>query len=122
MSVLNDANQNDAVKFHAVKALNKLFTAGVMKQPAVVAPSIDALIDQINREFGPGTPQDERDGFHYFRREVIRTLGATRFPAHPQAKKGRPAEALARIMNRTPMSNRPPVWTSGSRQPSAWRR
>lgn len=113
IEILKDANQNDGVKFHAVRGsgltldgrgggLAKLLALEAIKQPEREAAAITALLELLKREpkFSPKPSKEEVDGFIVFRREIVRALASSRRPALADAKgDGRTAEALARIMD-----------------------
>jgi hypothetical protein len=108
VEVLDDANQNDAVKFYALRGLKNLFVQAFQTSPVTFqnkdreARAILALIKFIERKptVSPNATKEELDGYRFVRREAIRALGYTRYPAVEVKGKleGRTAQVLLRVV------------------------
>jgi len=118
LKVIKDKDQIDAVKFWALHGLEGLFTASyslsavpVNERPNRRAMSredlenqiIVALVDFVLRKpnLPPNPTPEEIEGFRYVRRQAIRALAQTRFPAVMSKKEfvGTPtALALSRVL------------------------
>ncbi len=79
--VLKDENASDAVKLWVAHGLHDLF-ALKRPDPKKEKPAIQALLAYLIKQSSrKDLPESEADGLRFVRREVIRTLGETRFPA-----------------------------------------
>jgi hypothetical protein len=87
IEVLDDPEQNDAVKFYALSGMKGLFeftqTANIPLEPGRVARCVEALLRFIKRK--PALPAEaskrEWDAVIYVRREAVRALALSRYPA-----------------------------------------
>ena len=118
LKVLKDKDQPDAVKLWALRGLGGLFTAAytastvpvnerpnrrAFKNSDLEDKCIVALVEFVLRKpnLAPNPTPEEVEAFRYVRREAIRTLAQTRFPAVMNKKEfvGTPtALALARVL------------------------
>ena len=118
LKVLKDKDQPDAVKLWALRGLGGLFTAAytastvpvnerpnrrAFKNSDLEDKCIVALVEFVLRKpnLPPNPTPEEVEAFRYVRREAIRTLAQTRFPAVMNKKEfvGTPtALALARVL------------------------
>jgi hypothetical protein len=108
LKILKDKNQNDAVKVWALRGLKNVFRAkntpdvDRFKDTDDVADYIRDMLDFLGRK--PDLPAnampEEVEAFKYVRREAIRAVAQTRYPAIEKKKAvlGRPALELLRIM------------------------
>lgn len=82
IDVLKDPNESDAVKLYAARGLKELFA---VKQPDAKreARYIQVLLDYLTQKSSGPTdkPPEEEDALRFVRREVIRALGESRYPA-----------------------------------------
>jgi hypothetical protein len=104
VDLLQDANQNDGVKYYALQGLSNLFNLPMQEPPVLnrdrQAKAIKAVIEFVNRKaaFTAVTGPDEVEGFRVLRREAIRALAACRIPAINDTD--RPALVLLRVVAR----------------------
>jgi hypothetical protein len=118
LKIIKDKDQIDAVKFWALHGLEGLFTASYTSSavPVNERPNrraltkadledqiIVALVDFVLRKpnLRPNPTPEEVEGFRYVRRQAIRALAQTRFPAVMNKKEfvGTPtALALSRVL------------------------
>jgi hypothetical protein len=108
LEILQDSKQSDAVRYWAVHGLRELFRAAHQPEPVLMRnkereeKSIQALIGVIEHK-GPamGLPE-EIEGARVYRREAVRALALTRYPALVDVKdkkvKARPALVLLRVL------------------------
>ena len=117
LAILKDKNQNDAVKLWALIGLKNLFRAKSnpdvegFKDRDEEVDYIHELLEFLARKpsLPPNATDEEREAFRYVRREAIRALGQTRYPALLKKKVplGRPALELVRIMRNDGISPEP---------------
>jgi hypothetical protein len=113
LEILNDSEQLEAVKLWALVGLKNTFKGDPFSQigrdafvdKSLEAQCVKALEDfVINRKpaFGSDATSGEIDAYRYLRREAIRALGQTRFPALAQRKElvAKPALDLLRIIRK----------------------
>jgi hypothetical protein len=118
LKVIKDKDQPDAVKLWALRGLGGLFTAAyslsatpvneranrrVLANSDLEDQIIRALVEFVLRKpsLPPNPTPEETEAFRYVRREAIRALAQTRFPAVMNKKEfvGTPtALALARVL------------------------
>ena len=102
--ILSDDTQNDALKLWAVRGLGRFFEA-TRKVPGILfvnkdreAKCILAVLKFVDRKpaAGANASREEWEAFRYLRREGVRTLGLTRYPAVEVKGKieGRTAQTL----------------------------
>ena len=108
LKILKDKNQYDAVKFWALRGLKNVFRAkntpdvDRFKDTDDVADYIRDMLDFLARK--PDLPANatpaEVEAFKIVRREAVRAVAQTRYPAIEKKKAvlGRPALELLRIM------------------------
>lgn len=112
VEVLKDPNESDGVKLWAARGLKDLFTS---KQPAKDRElrCITALTDYLNKLSTAPTSKlapEEEQGIRYVRREVIRALGQSRYPAvGPAGKEVSPAWVLLRVARHNGVEPEPNV-------------
>ena len=112
VTIINDPNQHDAVKFWALEALRNLFTVphrekgpefSVFTKPEAEVQAIQALTNFIARKpaVDASTPKDELDAYRYVRRAAVRALGQVRKPIVKVDDKivAQPALWLLRVAN-----------------------
>jgi hypothetical protein len=103
IKVLKDNNQNDAVRYYALRGLRNLLA---QVQPQQMPPLLnkeeegkcaEAIIEFLQRkpDLTPEASQEEKDGFRVLRREGVRALAQIRTPAVND--KVRPAFVLAQF-------------------------
>ncbi len=105
--IIEDKNQGDAVKLHALRGLRNLFDnrhedafRGDAGEDRLVH-CLRTLTDFLNRQPAKGTTATEaqREAFQYVRREAVRALGAARVPVivKKRVKVSIPALQLLRV-------------------------
>jgi hypothetical protein len=112
--VLKDPNQNDGVRYWACRGLQQVFAPGIsdpeprmpprlLKNQPSQARCTLALLEFIDRKLpvSATTPPDEAEGLRVVRREAIRALALTQYPAvlgDKNALQGRTAQLLERVI------------------------
>jgi len=94
LEILDPAKQyHDAVKFWALRGLTDLFAVVRPKPQKREQDAIQALLDFVNQKpaLPPRATREEVAAVRYLRRQAIRALGQTRFPA---GEGGKPPTAL----------------------------
>lgn len=118
---LNDKDMNDGTKFWAARGMRDFFMLAFPTgdEPAIYfkdkereARCIKALLAALDMKppQNPPPKAEEIEGLRYHRREIIRALGVSRFPAIVDAKgasQGKTALALLRVMRNAGL-NPPP--------------
>jgi hypothetical protein len=117
--VVKDPEQNDGARYWAFVALKELYAYGnqvppvPMKNKQAEEKGILALIEFLERPSGvsPGSPPEEVEGARMLRREAIRALAQTRYPAVAQngELKGRTAQVLLRVARKDGLNPEPRV-------------
>jgi hypothetical protein len=104
VDLLQDKNQEDGVKYWALRGLQQLMSAPA-QNPPVLTPerkekAIKALVDFINRKakFLESAPRAEVEGFRVLRREALAALNNCGLPTLADKDKTRPALTLLRVM------------------------
>ena len=117
LKILKDKNQYDAVKFYALRGLKNVFRAKYtldverFKDVDDVADYIRDMLDFLTRK--PDLPAnatpEEVEAFKIVRREAVRAVAQTRYPALEKKKAvlGRPALELLRIMRKDGINPEP---------------
>jgi hypothetical protein len=109
---LNDKDMNGGTKFWAARGLHNFYNLALaseedqkvrFKDKEREARSIKALLAAMNARLPESPPPnvEEIEGIRYLRRELIRALGASRYPAVTDASgasQGKTAYALARVL------------------------
>ncbi|HEV3255523.1 MAG TPA: hypothetical protein VG013_01460 [Gemmataceae bacterium] len=112
--VLKDQSQNDGVKYWACRGLQQVFAPGIIDRELRMPPRLLknkdsqarctlALLEFIDRKLpvSATTPLDEAEGLRVVRREAIRALALTQYPAvigDKNALQGRTAQTLERVI------------------------
>jgi hypothetical protein len=105
------ANPNDAVKYYAFRGLHYLLALPGQNAPLLPKDkeekSILALQEFVERKSAltAASPREEIEGYRVLRREAIRALAQTHYPA--LGDKARPALTLARIVARDKVTPEP---------------
>jgi hypothetical protein len=109
VELIKDPKQNDAVRYWAFSGLRELFSLGhgpqpiLMKNQAREANAILTLLEWLEQKptsLSAASTPEEVEGYRILRREAIRALALTRYPAvtdEKRALKGRTALMLVRI-------------------------
>jgi len=94
--IVKDDGYNDAVKLHALQGLKILFSLenpdlpkrSIFKDAGREAKCILAILEFLQRKspLSDTAPAEDQEGLRYVRREAIRALGQTRYPAVINAK------------------------------------
>ncbi len=94
--IVKDDGYNDAVKLHALQGLKVLFSQenpdiskrSIFKDAGREAKSILAILGFLQRKspLSDNAPAEDQEGLRYVRREAIRALAQTRYPAVVNAK------------------------------------
>jgi hypothetical protein len=90
VDIIAKPQENDAVKYWAVKGLKGIFDIGAngdvdaFRDKAREARCIQALLDYltVKAKASPDLPKEEAAAISTVRREVVKALGQTRFPAY----------------------------------------
>ncbi len=108
IKVLDDPAQNDGAKYWALQGLRELFLRAHQVPPTPFkdrkreAAAILALIKFVERPVNVSLmPEEEVEGVRVLRREAVKALALTRYPAVVNDKKevvGRTAQLLARVV------------------------
>lgn len=123
VDILKDPQESDAIKFWALKGLSNLFA--LSRGPSAQKFNrereervVRTLLDYLGRNWAlpeSATPE-EQAAVHYIRREVIRTLAETRYPAFEIATKDKKKTfealtvmALLRVMHKEGVEPPPTV-------------
>jgi hypothetical protein len=119
VEVVKDPNQLDAVKLYAFRGLKELFELGdpdrsIFQDRALETQCLQALEGYIlkKRDLPMGATPEEIEGIRYVRREAIRALGKTRFPALSNKGKveARPALTLLRVARKDGIAPEPGLY------------
>ncbi len=98
-AAIKDPEQIDAVRYWAFRAMSYLLTPTPPLLPrANEEAALEAVVkflQERNKDFPPGTPQAQIDGFLLVRREAIAALAQGRYPTLPD--KSRPAWLLLKV-------------------------
>ena len=101
-AAVNDPTQIDAVKYWAFRGLRYLLAPTPPLLPrANEEAALEAAVkflQERNKDFPPGTPEAQIDGFRLVRREAIAALAQGRYPT--LADKSRPAWLLLKVAAR----------------------
>jgi hypothetical protein len=101
-AAIKDPAQIDAVKYWAFRGLRYLLALPAATPPLLPRANEEAALEAVvkflqerNKDFPPGTPPAQIDGFRLVRREAIAALAQGRYPT--LADKSRPAWVLLKI-------------------------
>jgi hypothetical protein len=105
-AAIKDPAQIDAVKYWAFRGLRYLLALPPQKPtPLLPRANEEAALEAVvkflqdrNKDFPPGTPADQIDGFRMVRREAIAALAQGRYPT--LADKSRPTWLLLKVAAR----------------------
>ena len=104
-AIIKDPAQIDGARFWAFRALRLLLALPQPTPPPLPREKEEAALGAVvkflqdrNKPFPPGTPQDEIDGFRYLRREALAALAQGPFPT--LADKTRPTFVLLKVAAR----------------------
>jgi hypothetical protein len=104
-AAIKDPAQLDAARLYLFRALRALLALPRSEPPALPRDKEEAAVGAVikflqdhNKPFPPGTPQDEIDGFRYVRREAIKALAQCRYPT--LADKTHPTLVLLKLAAR----------------------
>lgn len=110
VELLQDPKQSDGVKYYALVGLKDLFKYAHQLEPVLMknrtreVNATQAALAMVERKGPATTSKEEIDGFRVLRREAVRALALTRYPALVEGKTkekkviARPALTLLRVM------------------------
>jgi len=104
-AILKDDQLPDAVKYWVLHGYRDLFNQGPLKNKEREARGVVAIISFLGRKptYSANASQEEFEGFRYVRREALRALAMSHYPAVADAKgnlTGRTAQVLLQVLNK----------------------
>lgn len=111
-TIIKDPAQIDAARFWAFRSLRLLLALPQPTPPTLPREKEEAALGAVvkflqdrNKPFPPGAPQDEIDGYRYLRREALAALAQGRYPT--LADKTRPTLVLLKVVARDGVAPEP---------------
>jgi hypothetical protein len=111
-AAINNPGQIDAVRYWAFRGLRYLLALPPQDPPRLPRAKEEAALEAVvkflqdrNKDFPAGTPQDEIDGYRLVRRQAVEALAQGRYPT--LADKSRPAWMLLKVVARDGIAPEP---------------